>query len=201
MGTRLGRAVGLAFAICLSVWLQAASDDSRVADAAMGGDAATVKTLLKQGADVNAAQGDGMTALHWAARQGDVELGQMLVYAGANVRAVTRIGGFTPLLMASERGYAGVIDVLLKAGADPKTATSSGTTPLMFAAASGQTDAVKLLLDKGVDVNAAESARGETPLMFATASNRVRSDEGTDCQRCECDGGDEGRGPESSDEP
>jgi ankyrin repeat protein len=95
------------------------------------------------------------------------------VYAGANVRAVTRLGGFTPLLMASERGYAGVIDVLLKAGADPKIATSSGTTPLMFAAASGQTEAVRLLLDKGVDVNAAESARGETALMFATAANRV----------------------------
>ena len=46
-----------------------------------------VRALLKQGVDVNAAQGDGMTALHWAARQGDVELAQMLLYAGANVRA------------------------------------------------------------------------------------------------------------------
>ena len=126
----------------------------------MGGDASTVKALLKQGADVNAAQGDGMTALHWAARQGDVDLSQMLIYAGANVRAATRLGGFTPLLMASERGYAGVIDVLLKAGADPKIATASGTTPLMFASASGKTDAIKLLLDKGADVSAREATRG-----------------------------------------
>ena len=124
-----GCLAGLGLAVCLSVWLQASSSDSRVADAAMGGDASTVKSLLKQGADVNAAQGDGMTALHWAARQGDVDLTRMLVYAGANVRAVTRLGGYTPLLMASERGYASVMDELLKAGSDPKIATSSGTTP------------------------------------------------------------------------
>jgi uncharacterized protein len=168
-----GCLAGLGLAVCLSVWLQASSSESRVADAAMGGDASTVRSLLKQGADVNAAQGDGMTALHWAARQGDVDLTRMLVYAGANVRAVTRLGGYTPLLMASERGYASVMDVLLKAGSDPKIATSSGTTPLMLAAASGRTDAIRLLLDKGADVNAAESARDETALMFATASNRV----------------------------
>ena len=76
-----------------------------VADAAMRGDA-RVRTLLKQGADVNAAQGDGMTALHWAARNGDAELAQMLLYAGANVKATTRLGGYTPLLMASRAGHA-----------------------------------------------------------------------------------------------
>ena len=166
--------VAVVVALCLSAWLQASSD-SRVADAAMDGDAAAVRALLKQGVDVNAAQGDGMTALHWAARRGDVELTRMLLYAGANVRALTRLGGFTPLVMASDRGHAGVIDVLLNAGADPKAATSAGTTPLMFAAASGNTDAITLLLDKGADVNAVESVRGETALMFATASNRVEA--------------------------
>ena len=43
-----------------------------------------------------------MTALHWAARHGDVELVKMLLAAGANVRATTRLGDYTPLLMASE---------------------------------------------------------------------------------------------------
>ena len=63
-----------------------------------------MRTLLKQGADVNAAQGDGMTALHWAARNGDVELAQMLLYAGANVKATTRLGGYTPLMLAARAG-------------------------------------------------------------------------------------------------
>ena len=64
------------------------------------------KTLLQQGRDVNAAQGDGMTALHWAAMKNDAELAQMLVYAGANVKATTRLGGNTPLVIAARNGNA-----------------------------------------------------------------------------------------------
>ena len=80
----------------------------------MAGDKDTVRTLLKQGQDVNAAMGDGMTALHWAAKRGDVELAQMLLYAGANVKAMTRLGGYTPLLLASQVGEPKMIDLLLK---------------------------------------------------------------------------------------
>ena len=64
----------------------------------MQGNRTAVRALLKQAADVNGAQGDGMTALHWAAMKDDAELTQTLLYAGANVRATTRIGGYTPLL-------------------------------------------------------------------------------------------------------
>ena len=77
-------------------------------------DTEAVRTLLKNGEDVNAAQGDGMTALHWAARNGDAELTQMLLYAGANVKATTRLGGYTPLLMAADQGHAAVIAALLE---------------------------------------------------------------------------------------
>jgi uncharacterized protein len=165
--------VGCLFLATTGVLCLAASDESRVADAAMQGDRTAVRTLLKQGLDVNAAQGDGMTALHWAARQGDAETARMLIYAGANVRAATRLGAYTPLFMASQLGHATVIDTLLKAGADPKGTTSNGTTPLMAASASGKADAVKLLIDRGADVNAKENARGQSALMFAAASNRV----------------------------
>ncbi len=166
-----GLVVSATGALCLSAVLVAS--ESSVADAAMQGGREVVRSLLKQGADVNAAQGDGMTALHWAARHGDVELARMLVYAGANLKATTRLGGLTPLLMASQIGDSAVIEVLLKAGADAKTATANGTTPLMFAAASGRVEAVKLLLARGADMNAKESARGETALMFAAAFGHV----------------------------
>lgn len=162
-------------ALSLSAVLLVASGETRVADAAMHGDTPTVRALLKQGADVNAAHGDGMTALHWAARHGDAELAQMLLYAGANVKATTRLGGYTPLLMASQLGHAAVTKILLEAGADPKTATANGTTPLMLAAASGSTEVVRLLLDRGVDVNAKENARGEAALMFAAAVNHIEA--------------------------
>jgi ankyrin repeat protein len=159
----------------LGVLLSASANDARVADAAMAGDREAVRTLLKQGADVNAAQGDGTTPLHWAARRGDVELAQMLIYAGANVRATTRLGGWTPLLMASQLGHAKMIEALLNAGSDLKTTTVHGATPLMLASAAGDPDAVRLLLAKGGDVHAVESVRGETALMFAAAYNRVEA--------------------------
>ncbi len=94
--------------------------------------------LLNSGVDVNAAQGDGMTALHWAAIKNDAELAQMLVYAGANVKATTRLGGYTPLVIAARKASA-------ERGRDAaqgrrrcrRRATSTGTTPLMLAAAAG----------------------------------------------------------------
>jgi ankyrin repeat protein len=162
-------------ALLLSGTVMAGSNNAPVAEAAMAGDREAVRALLKQGVDVNAAMGDGMTALHWAAKKGDVELAQMLLYAGANVKAMTRLGGFTPLIMASETGNVEIIDLMLKAGADPKVATTNGTTPLMLAAVAGRADAVKLLIDKGADPNAKETARGETALMFAANYNRVEA--------------------------
>jgi ankyrin repeat protein len=162
----------LGAAVSLSAFLSAAAN-SPVADAAQQGDREGVKTLLKQAADVNGAQGDGMTALHWAVMKSDRELVQTLLYAGANVRATTRIGGYTPLILAAKNGSAAVMEPLLEAGADANTKTANGTTVLMLAAASGNTDAVKLLLDKGADANAQEPVRGLNAAMFAAASNRA----------------------------
>jgi ankyrin repeat protein len=139
----------------------------------MKGDRDGVRSLLKQGVDVGAAHGDGMTALHWAAERGDAELAEMLLYAGANVGAVTRIGQYTPLHLASQVGSMPVVQALLKAGANvaAKT-TNTGVTPLHLAAASGNADVVKTLLAGGADANAKESEWGQTSLIFAAALNR-----------------------------
>jgi ankyrin repeat protein len=114
-----------------------------------------------------------MTALHWAATKGDVELAEMLLYAGANVKATTRLGAYTPLTLAAKSGDAPMIAALIKAGADVKTATATGVTPLMLAAASGNGEAVKVLLDKGADIEAKEQSMQQTALMFAAAANRI----------------------------
>jgi ankyrin repeat protein len=163
-----------AAAALLLATLGAAPAGAPVADAAMRGDRDAVRSLLKQGADASAAQGDGMTPLHWAAERGDVAMAEMLVYAGANVGAVTRIGHFTPLHLASRSNGVQVVQALLKAGADVGARTStSGVTPLHLAAASGRVDVVTALLDAGADVNAKESEWGQTPLIFAAAQNRA----------------------------
>jgi len=166
-----GLGVAGVLALTLSVMLSAAA--APVADAAMKGDTDAVRTLIKDGADVNAAQGDGMTALHWAARRGDAAMTQMLLFAGANVKASTRLGGYTPLLMAAEQGHAEVIAALLTGGADAKDGNALGTTALMLAAASGNATAVTTLVENGAEIEAREKTFGQTPLMFATANNRV----------------------------
>ncbi|MBZ5601879.1 MAG: ankyrin repeat domain-containing protein [Acidobacteriia bacterium] len=150
-----------------------AAGDMRIADAAQQGNKDVVKTLLKDKADVNAAQGDGMTALHWAASKDDLELVKSLLAAGANPNAKTRIGEITPLFLACTNGDAAMIQAMLNAGADAKSVKANGTTALMMAATSGGADAVKVLLDKGADVNAKENAHGQTAIMFASALNRA----------------------------
>ncbi|HJZ95756.1 MAG TPA: ankyrin repeat domain-containing protein, partial [Candidatus Solibacter sp.] len=87
--------------------------DTRLPDAAMNGDLAAVRALIQQKADVNAAQGDGSTALHWAAYGDNLEMLQLLLAAGANVKATTREGAITPLFMACTNGNAVAIEALL----------------------------------------------------------------------------------------
>jgi uncharacterized protein len=157
--------------ICLAGLLCAASD-SRLSEAAMQGNKEVVRSLLKDRVDVDGEQGDGSTALHWAALHDDLDMVKMLIAAGANVKVATREGAITPLFMACQNGNAAIIEALLKAGADANAVNANGTTVLMTAAASGNADAVKVLISSGADVKAKESAHGQTALMFAAALNR-----------------------------
>ena len=101
--------------------LPVTTGDTRLPEAAMNGDRAEVQTLLKQKVDANEAQGDGSTALHWAAYRDDVEMARLLIQAGANVKAKTRIGDMTPLHLAATNGSVAMIELLLKSGADATT--------------------------------------------------------------------------------
>ncbi|MBL8136758.1 MAG: ankyrin repeat domain-containing protein [Acidobacteria bacterium] len=166
-----GMLAGALGAFAFTVALGAAA--GTVPEAAMTGDVATVKSLLKSGADVNAALGDGVTGLHWAARQGHEELANTLIVAGANVKATTRFGAITPLHLAAERGAGAIVAALVKAGADANAATATGATPLMFAAGAGDVATMTALLDAGAEIEAKERDREHTPLLFAAAAGRL----------------------------
>ncbi|MEX2473101.1 MAG: ankyrin repeat domain-containing protein [Gemmatimonadota bacterium] len=150
--------------------------EAPIADAAQRGDVETVRALVRGGADVNAAQGDGMTALHWAADRGDAELASVLIYAGANPEAGTRIGRYTPLHIAARQARRDVVEVLLGAGASPVArTTNSGATPFHLAAASGDPEIVSAMLEYGADPDITEGVWGQTPLIFAASNNRTEA--------------------------
>ncbi len=172
-GRRLLRRGSLAaLAVAALTAVSASAHDamqSPVADAAERGDLATIRELLRQGADVNTAQSDGMTALHWAATRNDAELARTLLYAGATVRATTRLGGYAPLHLASRGGHASVARLILEAGSDPNLFTTTGATALHFAADADAADLVRTLVEFGAEVDARDSFSERTPLMFAAA--------------------------------
>jgi ankyrin repeat protein len=143
-----------------------AASRSDVADAVMKADAAALRTLLQQKADVNAPQADGATALHWAVYRDDGQAADLLIAAGAKADAANR-DGFTPLAMASLYGNVPMLERLVKAGANAKQRLANGETMVMLAARNGNPLAIKMLVAAGADVNAAEHLRGTTALMWA----------------------------------
>lgn len=155
---------------------EAATDDDLI-EAARDGDVQAVRALLARGVDPDAATGDGMTALHWAAERNQPRVARVLLDAGATVDSGTRIGGYTPLHLASRRGNSEMVRALLEAGADVHArTTNSGVTALhMAAAAVDGAASVRALLSRGADPDALEATFGQTPLMFAAGANRVES--------------------------
>ncbi|MDH3424304.1 MAG: ankyrin repeat domain-containing protein, partial [Gemmatimonadota bacterium] len=173
----LERSLGLALVVaCLGATSAHRFDPNEdLLEAARRGDASTVSSLLRVGVDVNAARGDGMTALHLSAEQGHDDVVRELLSAGADLEAGTRIGRYTALHLASRRGHVDVLRTLLSNGADPNAVTTnSGVTPLHLAAAAVHAaEAVRALVDYGATVDAREAWAGQTPLMFAAAANRA----------------------------
>ena len=165
----------VATALVSSVLLQAQASKAPVADAAMARNAALLRQLLKGGADANASQGDGMSALHWAAMHGDAAMTEMLLVSGANPRATTRIGGFTPLHLASQAGKAAAVSPLVKGAAVVDARTGTGATALMLAAGAGNAEIVRTLATAGAGLNLTETAHGQTALMFAASLGRVEA--------------------------
>ncbi|PWT83075.1 MAG: hypothetical protein C5B57_07555, partial [Blastocatellia bacterium] len=155
----------------LSVAGVSATDrDGSILDAAKQGDSAAVRTLLRKGVDVNTAEPDGTTALHWAVRANHLETARLLVSAGANVNLATRYD-VTPLSLAATNGSTVLIRTLLKAGANPNARGIAGETTLMTAARTGRLDALNELLAHGADVNASERSQQQTALMWASLEN------------------------------
>ena len=178
----VGRGVGVAIMLAAAAaffagaGVAAAAVDLPLIDAVRAGDIERARALIADGVDVDTSDGDGTTALHWAALNDDVSAAQALIAAGAQVEASNRFGA-TPLALAAENGSPAFLDLLLDAGADPNAALPEGETALMTVSRTGRADAARLLLDRGADPNRAEGWRGQTALMWASAENNLAAAE------------------------
>ena len=153
----------------LAIFLMGAGfrDRAPLIDAAKKADREALRALIKQGVQVNEAEGDGTTALHWASYRDDIESADLLIRAGAQVNAANDLGA-TPLWTACLNGSSAMVRRLLEAGANPNAALLLGETPVMVAARSGNPDVLEQLLARGGNANA-RAARGQTALMWAVA--------------------------------
>ncbi|MGH9783892.1 MAG: ankyrin repeat domain-containing protein [Terriglobia bacterium] len=162
-----------AMAALLAAATVSAAADLRLVEAVKQGDRTAVRSLLAEAVDVNAPQGDGATALAWAAHRNDLEAAELLMRAGADAN-IANDYGVTPLSLACTNGNAAMVAKLLEAGANPSVVPATGETVLMTCARAGSVDAVKSLLARGgADVNAQEKNRGQTALMWAVAAKHA----------------------------
>lgn len=163
------RALLVAIGSCAA--LPSFAAESPLADAAEKADWPRVRVLLNGKADANAAQVDGMTALHWAAYHDDAASAELLLAAGANAKAANRYG-VTPLSLACTNGSTAIVRALLAAGADPNATLRGGETALMTAARTGRTGPVRALLEAGAKVDV-QDRKGQTALMWAAADGHT----------------------------
>ena len=161
----------VALAITFSALSAAAPIDLRLIEAVKKRDVASVRSLLNERPariDVNAAQGDGATALHWAAHRDDLAIADLLIRSGARANVANDLGT-TPLHLACTNRSAPMVARLLAAGGNASAALLTGETVLMTCSRAGDARAVKALLAHGADVSAKEHEHHQTALMWAAA--------------------------------
>jgi len=155
----------------LLTMLLAAAAPAGLIDAVKAGDRAAVLAMIQQKVNVNTAEADGTTALHWAVQKDDLDLVDRLIKAGAKVN-VRNDYGSTPMSEAAVNASTAVIDRLLKAGANAESANADGQTALMVISRTSNVEAAKLLLKAGANANAVEKFHEQTALMWAAAEGQ-----------------------------
>jgi ankyrin repeat protein len=131
--------------------------DAQLVAAAGKGDTATVQSLLQQGANIEARDNYGETALMEAAGRGHTDTAILLLDKGANIEAKDNYSA-TALVHAAESGHTDTVILLLDKGANIEAADKDGYTALMRAAGDGYADMAKVLLERGAKVVVAQQS-------------------------------------------
>ena len=154
--------------------------DADLLTAARAGSTDLVQTLVEKGANVNAKDDMGRTALMWAANNGASDIVQFLLSNGAEVNAKDHTGK-TALLWTTSRPFdrfalvqtlADTVQVLLTHGADATVNDADGKTPFLWATINGYETIVRILLAKNVSPDVRDK-EGNTALLFAARNDRI----------------------------
>ena len=132
-----------------------------------------MRLLLYHGANCNARDNRGNTALHLAASEGHLDVARMLLERGADVNSQNN-EGLTPLQRASQglqEGYRDIMRLLLDHGANCDNRDNRGNTALHLAASEGHLDVARMLLERGAEVDS-QNNEGLTPLQRASQGMR-----------------------------
>src|SRR5215470_5689900 len=159
----------LAAVFCLAAANTVGAADDTLAGLIQAGKRDVALKMIAAGADVNAAQGDGTTPLHWAVHKIDADLARALLARGAKPDVINSYGS-SPLAEAAKVGNARLVEMLLDAGSNVEVPNQEGQTALMVAARAGSLEVGELLVRHGANVNARETWRGQTALMWAVAA-------------------------------
>ncbi|WP_460415618.1 ankyrin repeat domain-containing protein [Pseudomonas sp. microsymbiont 2] len=137
---------------CLAANAETPAMNVHLLDAARRGDAAAIRQLLGQGAQVDTRNDQGQSALLVATHGNQLEAARVLIDAGADVNARDNIHD-SPYLYAGARGLNDILRLTLAHGADLESTNRYGGTALIPAAERGHVQTVQLLIDAGVDVD------------------------------------------------
>ena len=146
--------------------------DSDLYLAAGSGEIQWVRFLLQAGANIDAQDNSGYTALHYAVQESKLECVQQLIDSGANVNVRGPVGGMTLLCFAAVCNFVDVIDLLVQAGVAVDVRDDRGLTALHYAALSAGPECIWKLIELGVPIDA-QSNKGKTAF-YLTVINEER---------------------------
>lgn len=163
---RSGDTVTLKAAIMLGADVNSSQNGfSALLTAAMlGNNYSIVEILLDKGARINAVDGEGWSALHWASNEGHIESVKLLLYWGADINAIDK-NGCNSLLYAIANNHVDIAESLITGGININSQFNSGGTALMIAVENGNIDGVRLLIQNGASVDIKDD-RGNTASYF-----------------------------------
>ena len=160
--------ISVGFVFCLISISMLTNASTPLIEATKNQNRTEVEKLLDSGVSADDSQGDGATAMHWAAYRNDAGIADSLLKHGANPNS-SDDHGVTPLSLAVLNANLDLVKLLLSGGANPNLRQRNGQTALMVASRVGKKSIVEALLNAGANVNDAEKTKKHTALMMAVA--------------------------------